>query len=59
LKKYRPSVLAKHWQLHNVLANYFCKICIWLAASQMQISFGWSPATCHIDKFEYFVLQGR
>jgi hypothetical protein len=36
-----------------VLAAYFCKIYIRLAASRMQISFGWSPATCQIDKFGY------
>jgi hypothetical protein len=31
-----------------VLAAYFPKICIQLAASQMQISFGWSPAACKL-----------
>jgi hypothetical protein len=41
-------VLAKHEQLKNVLAAYFCKICIWLAASKMQISFGWSLAACKL-----------
>jgi hypothetical protein len=41
-------VLAKHWPLNNVLAVYFCKICIQLAASRMQISFGWLPATCKL-----------
>jgi hypothetical protein len=30
--------------LNNVQAAYFCKICIWLAASQMQISFSRLPA---------------
>jgi hypothetical protein len=48
LKKCRPSVLAKHKQLNNVLAAYFCKICIRLAASKMQISFGWSLAACKL-----------
>jgi hypothetical protein len=38
-------MLAKHQQLKNVLAAYFCKICIRLAASQMPISFVWSLAT--------------
>jgi hypothetical protein len=30
----------------NVLAAYFCKICIRLAASRMQISFSRPPAGC-------------
>jgi hypothetical protein len=47
-QKYRPSGLAKLLQLNNVLAAYFCKICIRLAASRMQISFGWSPAACKL-----------
>jgi hypothetical protein len=47
-KKFCPSVLAKHEQLKNVLAAYFCKICIRLAASKMQISFGWSLAACKL-----------
>jgi hypothetical protein len=47
-KKCHPSVLAKHQQLNNVLAAYFCKICIRLAASMMQISFGWSLAACKL-----------
>jgi hypothetical protein len=33
---------------NHVLAAYFCKICIWLAASRMQISFGWSLAACKL-----------
>jgi hypothetical protein len=40
-------MLAKHYQLNNVLAAYFCKICIRLAASRMQISFSWSQAGCN------------
>jgi hypothetical protein len=39
-------MLARHWPLNNVLAAYFCKICIWLAASRMQISFSPPPAGC-------------
>jgi hypothetical protein len=39
-------MLAKHSQLNNALAADFCKICIRLAASQMQISYGWSLAVC-------------
>jgi hypothetical protein len=47
-KKCRPSVLAKHQQLNKMLAAYFCKICIWLAASRMQLSFGWLLAACKL-----------
>jgi hypothetical protein len=40
--------VAEHQQLSNVLAAYFCKICIRMAGSWMQISFGWSPAACKL-----------
>jgi hypothetical protein len=39
-------VLAEHKPLNNVLVAYFCKICIRLAASRMQISFIQPPAGC-------------
>jgi hypothetical protein len=39
-------MLAKTLPLKNVLTAYFCKICIWLAASRMQISFSQPPAGC-------------
>jgi hypothetical protein len=39
-------MLAKHLRLNNVLAANFCKICIWLAASRMQISFSQLLAGC-------------
>ncbi len=45
-KKCSPSGLAKHQPLYNVLAAYFCKICIQLAASRMQISFSQPLAGC-------------
>jgi hypothetical protein len=41
-------MLAKHKQLNHVLVAYFCKICIRLVASRMQILFGWSPASCKL-----------
>jgi hypothetical protein len=61
LKKCRPSVLVKHKQLNNMLAAYFCKICIWLAGGQPDATFNWLVAgrMQTIDKFGYFVLHDR
>jgi hypothetical protein len=39
-------VFAKHLPLNNVVAAYFCQICIRLAACRMQISFSQPPAGC-------------
>ncbi len=62
LQKCSPSMLAKHQRLNNVLAVYFCKhymqlaascsvLIIRLAASLKQISYSRPPASCKLHPF--------